>query len=95
MRIYTRGAKKGMTGSETCLEELMLRVLGEFIQEGYMARIANDLYDGGDVVPDALGNWDRILAKLSHNYLSLCAPKTIICPRSTVVLGWIRCEDKV
>ena len=47
VRIYTR-CVMGMPGSETALEELMHRVLGELIQEGIVAKIADDLYCGGD-----------------------------------------------
>ena len=36
IRVYTRSAV-GMPGSETCLEELMSRVLGDLIQEGCVA----------------------------------------------------------
>ena len=43
IRVYTRSAM-GMPGSETCLEELMSRVLGDLIQEGCVAKIADDLY---------------------------------------------------
>ena len=33
----------GMPGSETALEEMMCRVLGDFIEEGFVAKLA----DGG------------------------------------------------
>ena len=52
VRVYTRSAM-GMPGSETSLEELMSRVLGDFIQEGWVAKIADDLYVGGDT-PEAI-----------------------------------------
>ena len=38
IRVYTRSAM-GMPGSETCLEELMSRVLGDLIQEGCVAKL--------------------------------------------------------
>ena len=48
IRVYTRSAM-GMPGSETCLEQLMSRVLGDLIQEGCVAEIADDLY--GETAP--------------------------------------------
>ncbi|KAK2547365.1 hypothetical protein P5673_032733 [Acropora cervicornis] len=45
IRVYTRSAM-GMPGSETALEELMCRVLGDFLQEGCTAKLADDLYCG-------------------------------------------------
>ena len=47
IRVYTRSAME-TPGSETCLEELMSRVQGELIQEGCVAKIADDLYVGGN-----------------------------------------------
>lgn len=41
VRVYTRCAM-GMPGSETALEELMSRVLGDFIQQGTAAKLADD-----------------------------------------------------
>ena len=87
VRVYTRAAM-GMPGSETCLEELMSRVLGDLIQDGCVAKIADDLYVGGDTPSDLLANWIRVLQAMHQNNLSLCAPKTIIAPRSTLLLGW-------
>ena len=86
--VYTRSAM-GMPGSETCLEELMSRVLGELIQEGCVAKIADDLYVGGISFEDALQNWQRVLEALKRNNLRLSASKTIVCPRTATILGWI------
>ena len=88
IRVYTRSAM-GMPGSETCLEELMSRVLGDLIQEGCVAKIADDLYVGGNSPIEVLNNWRRVLALLQKNNLRLSAAKTITCPRKAVVLGWV------
>ena len=47
VRVYTHCAM-GMPGSETALEERMCRVLGDLLQEGGVAKLADDLYCGGD-----------------------------------------------
>ena len=88
IRVYTRSAM-GMPGSETALEELMCRVLGNFIQEGCAAKLADDLYCGGNTPEELIANWSRILQALSRCNLRLSASKTVICPKSTSVLGWI------
>jgi len=36
VRVYTRCAM-GMSGSETALEKMMCRVLGDFVQGGFVA----------------------------------------------------------
>lgn len=47
----------GMPGTETAVEELMCRVLGDCLQDGYVAKLANDLYCGGQTVEELLYNW--------------------------------------
>ena len=60
IRVYTRCAM-GMPGSETALEELMSRVLGDMIQGGCVAKIADDLYVG----------WKGVLIQLDLSGLSV------------------------
>ena len=60
IRVYKRCAM-GMPGSETALEELMSRVLGDLIHEGSAAKIADDLYVGADTLEDLLVVWERVL----------------------------------
>ena len=45
VRVYSRCAM-GIPGSETALEELMCRVLGDLVQEGVSAKIADDFMWG-------------------------------------------------
>ncbi len=67
----------------------MSRVAGLLIQEGCVAKIADDLYCGGDSQEEALNSWTRLLQAMHNNNLSLNAPNTVICPISTTILGWI------
>lgn len=88
IRVYMRSAM-GMPGSETSLEEVMSRVIGDLIEEGCVAKLADDLYVGGNTPVEILHNWERVLARLSHNNLRLSASKTVICPTTTTILGWL------
>ena len=88
VRVYTRCAM-GMPGSETALEELMCRVLGDCLQDGCVAKLADDLYCGGNTPEELISNWARVLRSLHEANLHLSPAKTIICPRSTTILGWI------
>lgn len=88
VRVYTRCAM-GLPGSETALEELMNRVLGQLIQNSNVAKIADDLYVGGDTLEEVLDVWEQVLDAMSKNKLGLSGPKTIILPQSTTILGWI------
>ena len=87
VRVYTRCAM-GMPGSETALEELMCRVFGDLLQEGVVAKLADDLYCGGDTAEDALRNWKCVLKSLHDCNLHLSPSKTVICPQTTTILGW-------
>jgi len=79
----------GMPGSETALEELMCRILGDLVSEGYVTKIADDLYCGGDTPKDLLRNWEEVLRRLDICNLKLSAKKTVIAPAETIILGWI------
>ena len=87
IRVYARSAM-GMPGSETALEELMCRVLGDLLEEGIVVKLADDLYVGGESPHTLLDNWRRVLHALDKCGLRLSASKTSICPRSTTILGW-------
>jgi hypothetical protein len=88
VRDYTRSAM-GMPGSETALEELMCRILGDCLEDGIAAKLADGLYCGADSPEELLINWKRILDALQKCNIKLSPSKTIICPRSTTILGWI------
>ena len=83
----------GMPGSETALEELMCRVLGDLIHEGVVAKIPDDLYYGADSPEELLQNWKRVFQALSKCNLKLSTSKTVINPKSTVILCWIWDSD--
>ena len=87
VRVYTRTAM-GMPGSETALEELMCRVLGDYIQQGFVAKLADDLYCGGNSPEELFSNWQRVLETLHKSNLKLSPSKTVIAPTSTTILGW-------
>ena len=54
----------GMPGSKTALEELMSRVLGDLLKEDIVAKIADDLYRGGNSLDQLLLNWKNVLQAL-------------------------------
>ena len=94
IRVYTLSAM-GMPGSETCLEEFMSRVLGEFIMQGWVAKIADDHYIGGNDPEEALSHCTSVLKALRKNNLGLNASKTVIFPLQTTFLGWIWSSGKL
>ena len=87
-RVYARSAM-GMPGSEVALEELLCRVLGELIEEGFVCKIADNLFCGGQNLDELYSNWERVLCALEKADLKLSAVQTIINPSSTTILGWV------
>ena len=92
IRVYVRCAM-GMPGSEAALEELMCRILGDLLKEGVVAKIADDLFIGGDSYAELLHNWRRVLTALSSCGMSLSAAKTVVNPVSTQILSWMWRQD--
>ena len=88
VRCYTRCAM-GMPGSETALEELMCRLVGDLIENGTVTKIADDLYTGGNSPEELLTNWEHLLSRLNEANIKLSAAKTVIAPTQTTILGWI------
>lgn len=66
-----------LPGSETALEE-----------EGVVAKIADDLYYGGNSPKDLVQNFRRVLKSLYEGDFRLSACKTIINLHSTTLQGW-------
>ena len=77
IRVYQRAAM-GMPGSETALEELMCRVVGVMLQDGTVAKLADDLYCGGNSFEELLANFTRLLESLHNCNLHLSSKKTLI-----------------
>jgi hypothetical protein len=88
LRVY-QVAVQGLPGSSEFLEEMLCAVLGDYVRDGVVAKIADDLNVGGDTVECLFDNWKDVLSVLYHNGLKLKGPKTIIAPTSTEILGWI------
>ena len=94
VRVYTRAAM-GMPGSESALEELLSRVLGNLIAEGKVAKVADDLYAGASNPKDLLVIWEELLQAIETNGLRLSPTKTVCCPSTVNILGWIWCNGKL
>ena len=60
-----------------------------------MAKLADDLYWGGDSSEALLNNWRRVLQALDRCNLPLSPTKTVICPKATSVLAWIWSQGRL
>ena len=87
LRVYVV-ACQGLPGSSEWLEELLSLLLGSLIQEGWVAKVADDLYVGGLSLEHLLHNWSQVLNILYVNGLKVKAIKTFIVPTHIQMLGW-------
>ena len=94
LRVYTRAAM-GMPGSTEHLDELMSRVIGDLMHAGKVIKIADDLYTGGNSIDELLLNWEHILQRFLKNNLRLSATKTVVCPVTTTILGWVWSSGRI
>lgn len=85
--VYAR-AVMGLPGSESALEELLSRVLGDLMISGSVVKLADDLYIGAETPSELNTVWERVLKLLDFNNLRLSPSKTVCCPTSTEILGW-------
>ena len=79
LRVY-QVAAQGMPGSSESLEEMLCLVLGDFVKEGWVAKIADDLSVGATTIDELSVNWSKVMHALFHNGLKLKADKTLIAP---------------
>ena len=86
--IYQRSVM-GLPGSEAALEEVLSRILGDLVQGGGVIKLVDDLYIGAESVNELLNLWNSVLERLCMNGLKLSPDKTVCCPTSTMILGWL------
>ena len=87
IRVMTRTGQ-GLLGSDVELEQLLCRVLGHEISEGYCIAIRDDIVIGGNTVDQAISNYQSVLTKLYDNNLKLSPNKIRIFPEDTEVYGY-------
>ena len=87
IRIYLV-ACQGLPGSSEWLEELLCLLFGDLVQEGKVAKVADDLFVGGDTIDELFKNWATVLDILIKNGLKLKPPKTFIAPTHAQIVGW-------
>ena len=86
--VYNVGVM-GLPGVEVALEELTNLLLGDMVKEGRVAKLADDLFIGGNTVQELQENFQLVLQKLLDSDIRLSPAKTFIAPASVILLGWV------
>jgi hypothetical protein len=71
----------GMPGSETPLEEIICSLFGHFVLEGFLAKLADDLYCGANTIDDLLTKFKRVFEDLQKCGLRLSPAKNTYMPK--------------
>ena len=87
IRIYLV-ACQGLPGSSEWLEELLCLLFGDLVQKGKLAKVADDLFIGGNTIEELYETWQTVLVILIENGLKLKPPKTFIAPTHAQIVGW-------
>lgn len=94
VRVLTR-AGQGLLNSETELDELVSRILGNEILSGFCYVERDDIIVGGDTIDATIHNWNIVLTKLNDNNLKVAASKVKIFPKDIEVFGHRIIDGKV
>ena len=86
---YMRRSGQGLIGQSEELDELLCKILREETTLGKAARIADDLYVGGETQQETVDNYNMVLTKLQQANLKVSPNKTKIFLKSVDVLGWV------
>ena len=82
-----------MPDSTEHFDELMSRAIGVLMHAGKVIKIADYLYTGVNTIDELLSNWEHILQRFLQN--NLLATKTVVCPVTTTILGWVWSSGKI
>ena len=85
---FLRRSGQGLIGQSEEMDELLSKIIGPEIQMGIAARIADDLYIGGETPEKTAENYMKVLEKLEQANIKISASKTKIFLQSVDVLGW-------
>ena len=88
IRVYITPVMMGMPGSSEILQELLTRIFGGEMTDGWILIIADDMYVCANTPDTLLRNSETVLEKMSRKGLSLSAVKTFLSPLSFDVFGW-------
>ena len=85
-RVMTR-LGQGLLNSDVHLEQVVTRVLGDFMLEGKCIIARDDLIVGGNSIDECIANWAEILAKMNSHNLKLNPKKVRILLQDHEIYG--------
>ena len=86
VRVLTRSGQ-GLLNSETELDELIGRVLGDEILAGICYAERDDIIIGGNTIDETIENWNTVLTNINNSNLKISPNKVKLFPKDIEVFG--------
>ena len=87
LRVYTV-CPQGLRNSAEWGSEILARIFGDMVQQKKCTRIADQIYVLGNSLTELIENFKMVLSRTRQSNLTFKPSKIVICPESTVILGW-------
>ena len=92
LRVYTV-CPQGLRNSAEWGSEILSRVYGDMVKNKQCTRIADQIYVLGHSINELAINFKEVLQRARNANLTFKPKKIIICPKSTVILGWKKIDQ--
>ena len=93
LRVYVV-SPQGLRNSAEYGSEILARIYGDMVKDKKCTRIADQLYILGGSLTELSENFKMALQRARNANLTFKPSKVVICPKSTVILGWQKIEHK-
>lgn len=93
LRVYTV-TPQGLRNSAEYGSEILARIYGDMVKERKCTRIADQIYVLGSSLQELAINFKEVLHRGKLANLTFKPSKIVICPVTTIVLGWKKHEHK-
>ena len=87
LRVYTV-LPQGLRNSAEWGSEILARVYGDLVKNNRCTRIADQIYVLGNNLTEVADNFKEVLNRAKLAGLTFKPEKIVVCPKSTVILGW-------
>lgn len=93
LRVYTV-LPQGLRNSAEWGSEILARIYGDMIKEKKCTRIADQVYILGNSLAELNGHLKEVLTRARKAGLTFKPSKVVICPKTTVILGWKKIDNE-
>ena len=93
LRVYTV-LPQGLRNSAEWGSEILARTFGDMVKDKKCTRIADQIYILGNTLTEVAANLKEVLHRAKLAGLTFKPEKIVVCPKSTVILGWKKQGNK-